>query len=209
MSPEDSSIPISVADPSIFPLPRCAPAADFTGDVVHDAYSNIILKQVQDAVVQSSSDPAESQRIIKFMGQQTDSRIVESLYCATTEYRDEFGAFTVSDSIVPSRRKEAALSLSSARAIDDNFIVADQDTPIVSSHLRAKSASPARISRRARHLEQWTELHFSICSAAEDDIAAKVAPFQSRSFNEWLGSLRTTFQNSVLENDEPVTSTTM
>lgn len=209
MSPEDSSIPISVSDPSVFLLPRDDHDTDPSSNTAHAIYSCMILKEVEDAVVPKFSGSAETLKIIKFMGQRTDSRMVESLYCTATETKNEFGGFAASDTIIPSKRKGAAFSLSSTRAAADDFIVDDRDTSIVSSHLRTEPGSPRQIGHRSQHLEQWSGHHVSICSAVENALIGKDRPFQSQNFNEWLEFIRDTLQDSAPETEESVTPNTL
>lgn len=204
MSADDPPVPTSVRDPSILSLPyNCSSDADVEGCASIRRFSSILFKEIEQTAVPDASNESETLRLIKFMGQGNDSRIVEALYSARTINNDEYGEFVPTDSISPMAGKNPVTVLSSTRAGDDDFVVDDDYGPAVVSRVTSR----CREARRAQHAEKWLDQHATISAAVRGFLVNKTSGTQR--FNDWLGSMSTMLRDSIHDGPDPTLPRTM
>jgi RNA polymerase I-specific transcription initiation factor RRN6 len=208
MAPEDPSVPVSASDPSILVLPSLTPTitANSPGPGI---YSSITLRDIVHDLIADTSNTSESLKLLKFIGQRTDSRIVEALYSVKMESNDVSEGLKGTNSLVPSkgRRRGNASMLSSAWATDDDFVVDDEEADDLPLRSSSKNHS---IRKPPSHLsEQWTNIHVSICSAVVEALDSKGENVQSNASVDGVESLDTMFWSSLEEQPESSMARTM
>ncbi|PGH03847.1 RNA polymerase I-specific transcription initiation factor RRN6 [Blastomyces parvus] len=203
-SPDDPSIPISVADPSFLPLPT-SNSRDLNalepslGDVY---FSSLIFQQIVNSSVIDPTNDSKTLILVKFIGQRSNLEVIEALYVARADGGDEtYEPF----SSTPPRVKTQK---SSKLVDDDDFIVDDLNEVVLplyseisnwNGESRNTQEQPIRASPYG---ENWVDLYELASAAVTEQIGNRgrltMSEKRFQTFNHWLEDLTTKFEEFAL-----------
>ncbi|PGH17030.1 hypothetical protein AJ79_01414 [Helicocarpus griseus UAMH5409] len=206
-SPEDPSVPLSVADPFLIPLPTESSwdgkgAKKSSGEA---CFSSLVFQQVIDSSIPDPLNETKTVRLVKCLGQQTNLDVVESLYVARTDGEDP--AYELFESTPPRKR-----AVRSAKWVDDDFIVDDLDDSLIPPLAGIRrdgdngyaKEKPLRVSPYG---ENWIDIYAlaSVAVTSHEQSKGKPVGFENKTqtFDRWLENLSVNFGELVLGGSSP------
>ncbi|KGQ02137.1 hypothetical protein PAAG_11088 [Paracoccidioides lutzii Pb01] len=160
-SPDDPSIPVSVADPCLLPLPTSSSGDGKIPKQLSDSsyFLSMMFQQVTDSNIMDPINDNKTLKLVKFVGQRANMEVIESLYVARID--SEEGAYEPY-SFTPQRRK----SVRSEKWVDeDDFIVDDLNEMVLLPSFQRKiwneknKILPGQPLRAFPYSENWTGLY--------------------------------------------------
>ncbi|OJD26584.1 hypothetical protein ACJ73_02040 [Blastomyces percursus] len=204
-SPDDPSIPMSVADPFFLPLPtsnsRGPRALEPSQAGVY--FSSLIFQQIVNSSVTDPTNGSKTLMLVKFIGQRSDLEVIEALYVARADGGDE--TYEPFASTPPRVKTEKSSKLVDD---DDDFIVDDLNAVVLP--LYAERRNWHRNSRNSREHpigvspngENWVDLYELASAAVTEQIGNRgrsiMSEKGSQTFNNWLENLTTKFEEFAL-----------
>ncbi|OAX78896.1 hypothetical protein ACJ72_06793 [Emergomyces africanus] len=202
-SPEDPSVPISVADPFLLPLPS---GISGDGEISHPSsggpyFSSLVFQQIVDSSVINPANDGKTLRLIKCFGQRTSLEVIESLYVARADGEDD--TYDPDSSTSPERR-----TVKSAKWIDDDFIVQDVNEAAIPLPAARRNwngynkIAGERATLTSPYGENWVDLYELASTAVSEQIGNKGKSTMfgktTQTFNSWLEDLVTNFGELTL-----------
>ncbi|ODH49673.1 hypothetical protein GX48_04197 [Paracoccidioides brasiliensis] len=196
-SPDDPSIPVSVADPFLLPLPTSSSGDGKIPKQLSDSsyFLSMIFQQVTDSNIMDPINDNKTLKLVKFIAQRANMEVIESLYVARID--SEEGAYEPY-SFTPQRRK----SVRSEKWVDDDdFIVDDLNELVLLPSFQRKNWDeknkilPDQPLRAFPYSENWTGL-YELASAtvtclkgSRGGLASNRTEKKGKSFDSWLENL--------------------
>ncbi|PGH05621.1 hypothetical protein AJ80_08313 [Polytolypa hystricis UAMH7299] len=173
-APEDPSIPMSLADPLPLNLLSISDESKEASEPQdRPCFSTVIFQPVAGSSIVDSNDDAKTLKLIKFIGQSTDSQVTESLYIARMNGEQDSEDYADADLVPPQR----PLARSAKWVEGDDFIVDDLDEytvpePTTGAWMNSVQAFSNR-STQVRFMESWSPIYLTACSAVYDVLNTK------------------------------------
>ncbi|EGE86163.2 hypothetical protein BDDG_09108 [Blastomyces dermatitidis ATCC 18188] len=203
-SPDDPSIPLSVADPFFLPLPtsnnRDPKALEPSPESVY--FSSLIFQQIVNSIVTDPTNGSKTLTLVKFIGQHSNLEVIESLYVAKADGGDE--TYEQFSSTPPQVKTEKSSKLVDD---DDDFIVDDLNAVVLPPYAGRRYWNRSRNSREqliraSPYGENWVDLYELASSAVTEQIGNRgrstMSEKGSQTFNNWLEDLTANFEELVL-----------
>lgn len=212
-SPEDSSIPVSVADPFFLPLPTGSSDDEkFLESLPEDSYfSSLIFQPILDSSIADPTNDGKALSLVKFMGQRSNLEVIEALYVARADGGDEtYEPF----SPTPPRLKTEK----SAKRVgddDDDFIVDDLNEVVLPLSYERRNWNTNIENTRGQpirafpYVENWVDIYGLASAAVTEQIRSRgkstISDKKTQTFYHWLEDLNSNFGKLVL-GDSPLSS---
>ncbi|OJD19251.1 hypothetical protein AJ78_00781 [Emergomyces pasteurianus Ep9510] len=193
-SPEDPSVPISVTDPFLLPLPSASSGDEKISEPSSDGtnFSSLIFQQIVNSSAIDPTNDSKTLRLVKCIGQRTNLEVIESLYVARADGEDE--DYEPFSSTHPQRRTEK-----SAKWVDDDFIVDDMNEAAIPLPTVRRNWNGYNEIARANSIhvspygENWVDL-YECASAAVTELGgskgkSSLSGKKTQTFNYWLEDL--------------------
>ncbi|KKZ68672.1 hypothetical protein EMCG_05707 [[Emmonsia] crescens] len=202
-SPEDPSIPISVTDPFLLPLPTGSSGDGKISEPSPDGlyFSSLVFQQIAGSSVIDPTDDSKTLRLVKCIGQRTNLEVIESLYVARADGEGE--AYEPFSSTPLHRRTEK-----SAKWVDDDFIVNDLNEVVIPLSARRgnwngnNAISRGQPIRASPYGENWVDLYALASAAVTEQIGSRgkstMSEKKAQTFNTWLEDFNTNFGELAL-----------
>ncbi|KAG5292773.1 RNA polymerase I-specific transcription-initiation factor [Histoplasma ohiense] len=211
-SPEDSSIPVSVADPFFLPLPTgSSDDGKFLESLPGDSYfSSLIFQPILDSSIADPTNDGKALSLVKFMGQRSNLEVIEALYVARADGGDEtYDPF----SSTPPRLKTEK---SAKRVVDDDDFIVDDLNEVVLPLSAGRRNWNANIEntggqpiRAFPYVENWVDIYGLASAAVTEQIGSRgkstISDRKTQTFYHWLKDLNSNFGELVL-GDSPLSS---
>lgn len=214
ISTDEPSIPISVSDPFIFPIP------DIVYDVHQpknngksDRFSHILLKESGNLETSHETVHPES-AVIKFIGETTDLKLVEAFNCLSFDDQPRQANSSQNNSIVP--RKSLRSKIKSSYRVDDvNFVVEDMEDLGTRSNPQTEQTRvlPGPLYRSPElpeRIEPWMSWHTYVFHGSPETLSdIDVKSHQIQSFDDWIGPAIIGLQSRVFDGKTFMTCQTL
>ncbi|KLJ10324.1 hypothetical protein EMPG_14305 [Blastomyces silverae] len=204
-SPDDPSIPISVADPFFLPLPtrnsRDPKTLEPSPEGIY--FSSLIFQQIVNSSVTDPTNHSKTLMLVKFIGQRSNLEVIEALYVARADGGDE--TYEPFSSTPPRVKTEKSSKLVDD---DDDFIVDDLNEVVLPRYAEGRNWNGSSRNtleqpiRASPYGENWAYLYELASAAVTEQIGNRgrstMPEKRSQTFNNWLEDLTANFKEFAL-----------